>query len=138
MRVSSLWWRAPLLGAALGLPILGIGGRVAMRVIAAYTDAASVVSVEGSITVLLAGAASGIAGALFSALLDWRLPHRRTARGLVFAAFLAFVTIRGLHPVAPLPLALFGPLVVIYGWVLERSWYRVRLLSPATDANVAT
>ena len=56
----------------------------------------------------------------------------------VFAAFLAFVTIRGLHPVAPLPLALFGPLVVIYGWVLERSWYRVRLLSPATDANVAT
>ena len=137
MRLSSPWWRAPLLGAAIGFPILGAGGRLAMRTIAAFTDAASVISVQGTITVLLAGTASGVAGAVFYALLDWRLPARRAMRALLFAAFLVFVTMRGLHPVALLPLALFGPLVAIYGVLLEHYWYRVRLAEPAREANVA-
>ena len=135
MRVSSLWWRAPLLGAALGLPILGMGGRVAMRIIATSNGAAPSLTVEGTLTVLLAGTASGIAGAVFYALLDWRVPRHRALRALLFAAFLGFVTARGLHPVALLPLALFSPLVALYGVLLERSWYRVRLPSTAPSTR---
>jgi hypothetical protein len=136
MRVSSLWWRAPLLGALIGLPVLGIGGRVAMRIIAMYTRPVPFLSFEGTLTVVLSGMASGIAGAIFYALLDWRLPRYRAMRGVLFAAFLGFVTARGLHPVELLPLALFSPLVVLYGVVLERSWHRVRLRSSATSVRI--
>ena len=136
MRISSLWWRVPLLGAVLGLPILGIGGRAAMRIIATSNGAAPFLTFEGTLTVVLAGTASGVAGAVFYALLDWRLPRHRALRAVLFAAFLGFMIARGLHPVAMLPLALFSPLVALYGVLLERNWYRVRLPSRTAGAHV--
>src|SRR5215211_3205949 len=71
------WLRGPLLGVLLGLPILGGGGRLAMHAIALTSDAQRVVSVEGTITVLLAGALAGLAGGMIYALLDRVLPQRR-------------------------------------------------------------
>ena len=67
MRISSRGWRAPLLAAAVGFTVLGIGGRLAMRTTDTFTDAASAMRVEGTITVWLAGTGPGVAGPLSSA-----------------------------------------------------------------------
>src|SRR5688572_13235226 len=56
------WLQGPLLGAAIGLPILGGGGRLAMRGIAVFTGAPGAFTAEGTLTVLLLGAASGFGG----------------------------------------------------------------------------
>src|SRR5215204_5874761 len=112
--------RGPLLGALLGLPILGGGGRLAMHAIALTSEAQRVVSVEGTITVLLAGVGAGLAGGAIYALLDRVLPQRRFARGLLFLAVLVLLTLRGLRPVTPLSLALFMPLALLYGAAFER------------------
>ena len=117
------WLRGPLLGALLGLPILGGGGRLAMHAIALTSDAQRVVSVEGTITVLLAGTAAGLAGGLIYALLDRLLPQLRPVRAALFVVALVLLTLRGLRPLQPLPLALFMPLVLLYGALFERAWY---------------
>jgi hypothetical protein len=124
MTMSRTWIRGPLLGAAIGLPVLGLGGRLAMRAIAVRSAAPLTGTVEGTLKVLLAGAASGtIAGGVY-ALLAWLLPSRRTLRVCTFALLLTAVTLRGLHPVQPYPLALFTPLVVLFGVVFEAAWHR--------------
>ncbi len=115
--------RGPLLGALLGFPILGGGGRLAMHAIALTPGAQRSVSVQGTITVLLAGLAAGVAGGAIYALLAWVLPARRLLRAAFFAVVLALLTLRGLHPVQPLTLTLFLPIVLVFGWLLERSWH---------------
>src|SRR5215204_6228816 len=115
--------RGPLLGALLGLPILGGGGRLAMHAIALTSAAQRSVTVQGTITVLLAGLAAGVAGGAIYALLARVLPSRRLLRAALFTVVLALLTLRGLHPVQPLTLALFLPIVLVYGWLLERSWH---------------
>src|SRR5215203_5118302 len=118
----SPWLRGPLLGALVGLPVLGGGGRLAMHAISHTPGAQQAVSVEGTITVLLAGLAAGVAGGAIYALLARLLPTRRLLRAVLFAAVLALLTLRGLHPVLPFTLALFLPIVLVYGWLLERAW----------------
>lgn len=118
------WLRGPLLGALVGLPLLGGGGRLAMHAIALTTPGAQrAVSVEGTITVLLAGLAAGIAGGAIYAILERLLPARRAVRGILFVLALVLLTLRGLQPVRPLPLALFLPLVLLYGALVEWAWH---------------
>ena len=116
--------RLLLLGAALGLCTLGGGGRIAMRVIALQTEAPSAMSVDGTITVLLAGAASGVGGVVL--LLISRAarillrPGSAWLQHLLFAALLLWITLRGLHPVQPFAASLFLPLVLLYAALLTR------------------
>ena len=118
------WLRAPILGVLVGLPVLGVGGRIVMRIISEVSGAPAAISLGGTITVLGAGAASGLAGGIIYGLLGRFFPHGRVRRDLLFAAALILLTLRGLHPVRPLPLALFGTLVVVYGVALEWAWHR--------------
>ena len=127
------WIRGPLLGALLGLPILGGGGRLAMHALA--SDVQRSVTVQGTITVLLAGTAAGLAGGAIYALLDRLLAARRLMRGLLFAIVLTLLTLRGLRPVQPLALALFLPLVLLYGALLERAWHATPRLSRIVTAS---
>ena len=118
------WLRGPLLGAALGLPILGGGGRLAMHAVSLLAAGAQrSVSVQGTITVLLAGLAAGVAGGVIYAVLARVLPARRVLRDIVFGVVLVLLGLRGLNPVQPLTLALFMPVVLLYGIALERSWH---------------
>ena len=129
------WIRSPLLGALIGLPVLGGGGRLAMRVIAAATDAPSAVTAERTITVLLAGAGSGaVAGAIYQGLATL-LPARRLPRDLAFALMLALLTLRGLNPVRPLPLALFGALMAVFTALFLAAWPRAGARSRRADAG---
>jgi hypothetical protein len=129
------WLRGPLLGALLGLPILGGGGRLAMHAVALTTGAQRSVTVEGTITVLLAGLASGAAGGVIYAVLARLLPAKRLLRAALFAVVLALLTLRGLNPVRPATLALFLPLVLLYGWLLERAWHRWSLFTHALHTS---
>ena len=128
------WLRGPLLGALLGLPILGAGGRLAMHAIALTSTAQRAVSVQGTITVLLAGTAAGVAGGVIYALLDRWFPRRRLLRVVIFFAALVLLTLRGLNPVQPLSLVLFVPLVLIYGALFERSWHARSHRTPIVPA----
>ena len=121
------WLRSILLGALVGLHILGIGGRAAMRAIAVTSGAPALFTPEGTITVLLAGAGSGALAGGIHRLLMAVLPRRRLARDLVFLAVLAALTVRGLHPVDPQRLVLFGGLVVLFAAAFLTASQRSRM-----------
>ena len=134
-----------LTGVWLGFLILGVGGRAVMRGIALMTDAPRAVSVGGTVTVLAAGTAAGIGGALLHALSRLAAARvgggRTAARVVLFGALLALVTARGLHGAAPGPSAAFWPLVLVYGVLLERFVLRrerARLVPSAPPAPVAS
>jgi len=114
-----------VLGAGIGLFVLGIGGRIVMRAIAVRTGAIPSFTLGGTLSIVAFGAAAGALGALFHLLA--RVAARRVARGstavrlLVFFALLVLVTLRGLHGSPPASAALFWPLVLVYGVTLDRA-----------------
>jgi hypothetical protein len=116
---SSPWVLDPVLGFALGLAILGIGGRIAMRVIAHATNVAPAFSFGGTMTVVFLGAVSGVAGGFIYAVLVRFLPGGTVLRGVVFGIVLTGLTLRGASPSTPLTLSLFVPLTFLYGGLLD-------------------
>jgi hypothetical protein len=121
------WVGAALWGALLGLLLLGIGGRAVMRVIAVSAGTPPTATFEGTLTVLLAGTGSGAAAGIIYRVLVALLPHRRQLRHLAFLLVLAGLTLRGLRPIQPLPLALFGSLMAIFAAAFLATWRRVGL-----------
>jgi hypothetical protein len=121
----SPWVFGPLAGIVLGLPILGIGGRIAMRVIAYATNAAPGFSLGGTMGVVSLGAVSGATGGVIYSLLARFLPNRAVLRALIFGVILVLLTLRGLSPATPLSLILFLPLTLLYGAAVDY-WYRRR------------
>jgi hypothetical protein len=115
----SPWIFDPLLGIVLGLPILGIGGRVAMRVIAHAASNAPSFSLGGTMTVVGLGALSGAAGGLIYALLARVMRDRAVLRGVIFGIILVLLTLRGTNPFTPLTFGLFLPLMLLYGAALH-------------------
>lgn len=113
------WLVAVLLGVASGALILGVGGRIAMRGIAVMSGGMPAFSWGGTMTVVLLGALSGLAGALVLMGVRALLPRRAALRGIIYWAFLIFVALRGLNPVDPQRLLLFMPLILLYGFTLQ-------------------
>lgn len=113
------WLFDPLLGIALGLPILGVGSRIAMRIIAHATNVAPGFSLGGTMTVVGLGAVSGAAGGLIYAILARVLRDRATMRAVIFGIILVLLTLRGASPFTPLTLSLFLPLTLLYGALLH-------------------
>lgn len=115
--------REAVIGAALGLVLLGIGGRVAMRMVALAIAQPPLLNAGGTFTVVAAGAAAGVGGVLLHALSGTVVRGRRGVwvrplRITIFAALLAFVTSRGLRG-SPGPTWPFWLLVAVYGSALE-------------------
>ena len=117
--LRSPWLFDPLVGTVVGLLILGVGGRIAMRVIAHATNATPGFSLGGTMTVVLMGAASGAAGGVIYAVLARFVSDRALIRGAVFGVILTLLTLRGTSPSTPLTLSLFLPLAWMYGAVLD-------------------
>lgn len=116
------WYFGPIVGAAVGLVILGAGSRVAMRQIAILSGASGAFTVEGTITVLLAGGASGVAGGIIRALTTIGGRLSTSARFLVFAAACTVIALRGLNPLDADRLLLFMPLIAAYVAAIEAAW----------------
>jgi hypothetical protein len=99
-------------GTVLGLLILGIGGRVLMRVIA-HMEGRVPVFTEGTITVLLAGTVAGaLTGLIYYLLRRFvRKPWLRTA---AFITICELISWRGVSGLLPLPQAMFMTLALVY------------------------
>ena len=97
----------------LGFVILGIGGRLLMRVVAHMEGRAPVFTLEGSVAVAFYG---GVAGA-FSGLVYYALsrfidrPWLRTATFLVICGL---ISLRGVSGSLPIPQAMFVALALVY------------------------
>jgi hypothetical protein len=120
----SRWVFGPLVGIGLGLLILGIGGRIAMRVIAHATNVAPGFSFGGTMTVVFMGAVSGAAGGLIYAVLVRFVPNRPVVRALLFGVILVLLTLRGLSPASAVSVSLFLPLILLYGGLMDFAWRR--------------
>lgn len=116
------WVRGAALGALLGTLCLGLGGRAAMRAIAAAQGAAPGFSLGGTLTVVFLGALAGLTAGLVYVATRTLLPrHVWWARSL-FSVILLAITLRGLRPIDVLRLQLFLPLFVVFGVALDRLW----------------
>jgi hypothetical protein len=122
-------WKQSLLaalgaGVIFGTLILGVGGRLAMRVIGILDGTPVGFTVGGSVTVVFLGAVAGAAGGLILWAARRLFPRTPMARGALFWGALTFLTLRGLNPVTVERVLVFGPLVVAYGACLYRVWCR--------------
>jgi hypothetical protein len=137
------WLFGLLLGAGVGLVVLGVGGRIAMRAIALANNTPPAFSIGGTTTVVLLGAVSGVGGGLLYALLHLVFPRPRVVRSALFGVVLVLLTLRGLRPIQPLALEWFMPLALVYGAIVDATytaWYRRRASrrSRTTSAVAAT
>ena len=116
--LATLLW-----GMGLGALILGVGGRISMRLIAEATTGTGGFSVGGTLTVVFLGVVSGALGALI--LLGARALLRRwsPAPTILYWTALLAISLRGLRPVDQLRAILFLPLVAAFGALLQwRTW----------------
>ena len=121
------WIAGILAGVLLGFVLLGVGGRAGMRIIALVEGRTPAFTLEGTIAVALLGAGAGaIVGALF--LLSRVLfPTRRVYRVALFWSIVGVLVYRGLRPISPVNVAIFGPLFLAHGGLLYAYWCRIRL-----------
>jgi hypothetical protein len=104
-------------GTVLGLLILGIGGRVLMRVIA-HMEGRVPVFTEGTITVVFAGTVAGaMAGLIYYLLRRFlRKPWVRTA---AFITICELISWRGVSGLLPLPQLMFMALALLYLVIMD-------------------
>jgi hypothetical protein len=139
--IAEPWLFGLLLGAGVGLVILGVGGRVAMRAIAIANNTPPGFSIGGTATVVLLGVASGVGGGLLYAFLCQLIPRTRLLRSALFGASLVLLTLRGLRPIQPLALEWFIPLTLAYGAIVDigfTAWWRRRGRTSAIDGALAS
>ena len=105
-------------GTLLGLIILGIGGRLLMRIIAHMEGRIPVFTPQGSVTVVFAGTVAGaFAGLIYHLLRRFvRKPWVRTA---AFIAICELISWRGVSGLLPLPQAMFMTLALVYLVVID-------------------
>ena len=100
-------------GTLLGLLILGIGGRLLMRVIAHTEGRVPAFTLPGSLTVVFAGTVAGAFAGLIYHLFR-RFVGRPWIRTAGFIAICELVSWRGVHGLLPLPQVMFMTLALVY------------------------
>ena len=112
-------------GALVGLIVLGIGGRLLMRVVAHIEHRPLfVLTTEGTLTVIFAGTVAGLfAGFIYCVTRRFlRQPWLRTA---VFVAICELVTWRGVHGTLPVVKVMFMSLALVYLVIIDTMGRRV-------------
>jgi Mg/Co/Ni transporter MgtE len=102
-----------LRGALLGLVILGIGGRLLMRVIAHMEGRVPAFTIQGSATVMFVGTVAGLLSGLIYHLLR-RFVRQPWVRTAAFIAICVLLSLRGVHLLLPLPQVMFMTLALVY------------------------
>lgn len=97
----------------LGLVILGIGGRVLMRVVAEIQGQPPILTLGGTLTVVFYGAVSGAFTGLVYYLLG-RFVEKSWLRTTAFIVICGLVAWRGVNGLVPLSQALFMALALVY------------------------
>ena len=131
------WLVGLLLGALVGLVVLGVGSRIAMRAIAIANSTPTGFTVGGTATVVFLGVVSGVGGGLLYAFLHRFIPRPRFVRSALYATAIALLTLRGLRPIQPLALEWFMPLALGYGAIIDvgyTKWLRQRVATTTRRA----
>lgn len=138
-----------LAGLVCGFLVLGLGGRLAMSVIAFSLRGRMQWDLVGTLQVVMLGAALGAPAGLAYSALETRLPGGWLMKGGLFGigCCAALTAVYFLRPAGPVELqtapvlgsVLFGALVIAFGLVLAVTvqWCR-RLLNPAHPAITVT
>jgi hypothetical protein len=100
-------------GALLGLIILGVGGRLIMRVVAHMEGRVPVFTPEGSVAVVFYGTLAGAFSGLIYYLLR-RFVHKPWVRTAAFIAICELIAWRGVSGLLPLPQAMFMTLALVF------------------------
>jgi hypothetical protein len=116
-------------GTLLGLIVLGIGGRLLMRVIAHMEGRIPAFTPEGSMTVVFAGTVAGAFAGLIYNLLR-RFVRKPWVRTVAFVAICELVSWRGVHGLLPLPQAMFMTLALVYLAIMDILGRRSRYAPP--------
>jgi hypothetical protein len=107
-----------LRGALVGLPILGIGGRIMMRIIAHWEGRTPVLTPEGTFTIVAMGTLLGALGGIVHALLT-RFVRNQPLRLALFGLISVLFTLRAVNELLLRPRLLFLALMLVYAIVLE-------------------
>lgn len=130
--------RSALTGALVGLPILGVGGRLLMRVIAHGEGRVPAFTAGGTLTVLFFGTIAGLAGGAVHGF-SRRLINNTLARNLLFAIICTAFTWRAVNALLPRPRLMFVALTLVYVIVMElvtaRHVSRARFAPEAVPSN---
>ena len=102
-----------LRGALLGFLILGIGGRLIMRIVAHMEGRVPAFTFQGSTTVVFAGTVAGLVSGLIYHLLR-RFVRKPWVRTAAFIAICELVSWRGVHGLLPIPQLMFMTLALVY------------------------
>lgn len=124
-----------LRGALIGLIVLGIGGRMLMRVIAHMEGRTPVFTAQGSLTVLFAGTVAGALSGLIYYLLH-RFVRQRWLRSAAFIVICELVTWRGVHELLPRPQLMFMTLALVYLVIIDLMGRRLEVVAAGiTEAS---
>ncbi len=105
-------------GTLVGLFVLGIGGRLLMRVIAHMEGRTSVFTPEGTLTVVLAGTVAGAFSGLIYYVLR-RFVRQPWLRTVAFIVVCELITWRGVHGLLPRPQLMFMALALVYLVIID-------------------
>ena len=100
-------------GTLLGLVILGIGGRLVMRVVAHMEGRVPVFTPEGSAAVVFYGTVAGALSGLIYHLLR-RFVHKPWVRTVAFISICELISWRGVSGLLPVPKAMFMALALAF------------------------
>ena len=110
--------RSALTGAAIGLVVLGIGGRFIMRIIAHWEGRVPVMTPSGTFTVVMMGALAGLAGGVVHGVIR-QFISRTPIRVLLFVGICVAFTYYAVNALLPRPRLLFVALTLAYAAVVE-------------------
>ena len=99
-------------GAIVGFVVLGIGGRVMMRIIAIWEGRVPVLT-SGTITVLFMGVVAGVAGGVIYGILRWWV-KQPVVQFSVYLAICVLFTWRGVNELLFRPKLLFVAITIVY------------------------
>ncbi|HEX2779207.1 MAG TPA: hypothetical protein VHM30_06900 [Gemmatimonadaceae bacterium] len=120
---------ALLAGAVLGVLILGVGGRLAMRGVTLWEGRTHLFSVAGTLTVMMWGAGFGAAAGTLRFAVDrafarWGPERSQLVRAATAWAITLAIALVVLTPWTAPRLALFPPVLLLYLTALESVWRR--------------
>ena len=121
--------RSALIGAAIGIPLLGVAGRILMRVIAHWEGRVPVLTAGGTFTVIFAGTMFGLVAGAVHGLLK-HFVRNRVTRNIVFVTIAILFTWRAVNALLPRPRLMFVALTLVYAIVLEVVMSRERTAHP--------
>ena len=123
-------------GASVGLIVLGVGGRLLMRLIAHREHRPLMVfTVPGTLTVLFAGTVAGLAAGLIYYLLR-RFVRAAWIRTMGFVLICGLIAWRGVHGLLVVPQLMFMALALVFLMIVDVMGRRSPLLTDQSSAPV--